>query len=256
MKRQFNYTGRRRIFQTDVAVRVTRTPQQERTFEASFDLAEYGFPPEAHVYIEAYYKRTYMRFDFGTVGAIQEPNDRTLGDIESGDQVFFNLLVVDEAGEHGKILAAADGLTAMDAAVTESGRRPILPVNHSDELGDLIWRVRFDDIQGPILEVNNQVPGIREIVRTNRTFFSLVYPSVLREVLDRILLVDEEDVDDTDANSWQGRWLSYVRGFYLSSPPPRQALEQREEWIEEAVGAFASRFVVRSKYIEDLQITG
>ena len=51
---------------------------------------------------------------------------------------------------------------------------------------------------GSVLIVNQKIEGvsITEIVKSSELFFSLVYPSVLREILIRILVIDDAFEDD------------------------------------------------------------
>ena len=53
MIRRLNYTGRKRVARARVTVRLLPAPGGGRRFEAEFDLAEYAFPAESSVFIEA-----------------------------------------------------------------------------------------------------------------------------------------------------------------------------------------------------------
>src|SRR5437879_6032568 len=72
MIRRLHYTGRIRIHRTDVRL-VSREDQGAVSFDAELRLGEYDLPPEALVFIEAYRQTNWMRFPFGTAGAIQPP---------------------------------------------------------------------------------------------------------------------------------------------------------------------------------------
>src|SRR5439155_26581328 len=95
------------------------------------------------VYLEAYYRASWMRFPYGAVGGLQPPPDRTLREVDRASKIYFRLLVVDESGECGLILASADGIRPLEADEDVGRRESLLPVVTAD-LGPGVWRVRFD----------------------------------------------------------------------------------------------------------------
>ncbi|MBO3803983.1 MAG: hypothetical protein JTT11_08985 [Candidatus Brockarchaeota archaeon] len=206
------------------------------------------------VFIEAYYDSSYMRFPFGTVGQIRPPSNRELTDIDRGSIVFFRVKVVDESEQVGKILAEADGIVPHNMESVSAKRLCLLPVVFKD-LGPAVWRLQYDS--RPVLEVNNRIPGvgdaIKDIVRTDRAFFALVWPAVLRELLTKILIIDEHDPLDVDLGNWRVQWLVFVRLFYAHQAPQffsddPSTREEQLRWIDEAVRAFCSVHGVAEKY--------
>jgi len=253
MIRRFNYTGRQRIESSRVTVEL-RNENGTRSFDASIDLAGFGLPQKAEVHVEAYYKSSYMRFQFGSVEAIQPAMDRRLTEIDRGDIVFFRVKIVDHSDKFGRILAEADGITPREIETAPADRFPLLPIDAKD-LGQGIWRLEFG--AQPVLEINNAILGIngsiREIVRSDPAFFSLVFPSVVKQILFQILIVDQYDPTDDDENSWQGQWLRYVGRFH-PDPPPRpesedtSVLDRQLEWIDDAMKAWCTTFGAASMY--------
>ena len=255
MRRKFNYTGRQRISRSQTAFNIRDGATGGRSFDARLTLEGLSLPPEAKVYVEAFYKRTSMRFDFGTVGALTQPADRTLTDLERGDVVFFNVKIVDESGEHGLLLASGEGISASNSDSETLGKQPILPVNHTDELGDLVWRLRIEESSGPVLEVNSRIDGIREAVRSDRTFFALVFPAVLREVLTHIVVREELHPDDAADDTWYGEWMAFVRTFHFGDPPPEGSpQDELDAWIDDVASSFASRHSIREAYAAALEV--
>ena len=76
MARSFNYTKRKEIAKSSLRVVVSSIGSS--SFSAAFDLTQYDFDPTAKLYVEAYRKNQLLRFDFGTVGAIDAPRDTSL----------------------------------------------------------------------------------------------------------------------------------------------------------------------------------
>ena len=73
-------------------------------------------------------------------------------------------------------------------------------------------------------------------------FVSLVYPLVFRQILTRILTVENyHDVEDVeDGNDWKAQWLRYATLLPGVSVPPGEG-EQFDDWIDSAVAAFSKR---------------
>lgn len=219
-------------------------------FDAEVNLYGLDLPDDAQVFVEAYYKASYMRFGFGTVGQIHPPQNRRLADVASAN-VLFRLKVVDRAAEVGRILAKADGIHPQAPGSPPTQKLPILHVDFLD-LGQEVWRLRFEDAI-PVLEVNEIIDDIRDIVRADSRFFSLVWPAVVREVLTKIVVLDQhEPVDDSE--DWRDFWLRYVRMFYSQQPPDCQSdMDTKLGWIESAITAFCQWKRVRETFVQSLQ---
>lgn len=253
---RFNYTGRERLRHDSIRVVVRGGPP--RAFDAEWDFSGKVFPAEARVYFEATSSGspTVRRYGFGTIGAPAAPADRSLDGI-TGDRVVFTVKVVDEGEEVGKILGLAEGLrpTVADEP-DDAGRRPLLPVNLRD-LGERVWRVEFRD-EGPWLEANSAIPGIRHVVRADGRFAATVFPEVVRQVLERVLLVrGKTSIENDDADVWD-QWLRMAAGWADGAPPPEvdaaevSNRQELEDWIEDAVDGFCRRKGFRDLFTEAL----
>lgn len=248
MKRSFNYTQRKRIPESKLGFVVKKDENGRRTFDATIDLAELDFDEDAHVYVEAFYKRSLARFDFGSTTKLVAPADRSLEDVDFSDRIAFRVKVVDESGSVGRLLGLTDGI---DLAIEEekaAGRRSILPVSYSDELGSEVWRVTFT-ATGPILEVNNQIPRIRDIVRADKSFSSLVLPQAMRSVLERLIITEKMGLSDAGMGSWEGRWLFFAQGFSEEPLDSEANVEDRQDWVDNAVALFATHIDARGSFI-------
>ena len=78
MIRKFNYTGRKKIKRSNVQIDLLRNRNGHRQFNIALQLDELALPGNAHVYVEAYHRSGYQRFDFGTIANRIIPSDRTL----------------------------------------------------------------------------------------------------------------------------------------------------------------------------------
>src|SRR5688572_1332590 len=78
MQRTLNFTGRRRIPRSAARISLRRGEDGAVTFDAELVLTSFGFPAEARVFVEAFFKASFMRFDFGLVAQPMVPEDRRL----------------------------------------------------------------------------------------------------------------------------------------------------------------------------------
>ena len=111
---------------------------------------------------------------------------------------------------------------------------------------DEIWRLEFDD-QQTLLVVNSTLGDWRALAR-DPVFLALVYPSVVRVVLWRILL-QEEYRDTEDMDDWRARWLRFAVSLPGVGDPPGENEEDRlDDWIDLAASAFCRRYNIRQTY--------
>ena len=104
--RRLNYTGRKRIKREDVSILLHDNPAM---FDADLTrLAEYALPKDAFVFVEARLQTRWMRFKYGTVGAITPDPDRRLTEFDSAEGIRFSVKVTATSDKAGKLLAEAD----------------------------------------------------------------------------------------------------------------------------------------------------
>ncbi|NJN05089.1 MAG: hypothetical protein HC814_00010 [Rhodobacteraceae bacterium] len=237
MMRRLNYTGRRRIPRALVSVRLVPSQNGVWSFNAEFELAEFDFPAEARVYVEAYNATSYMRFEFGTVGVRSVPADLRLTEITPSPLPKFRLKVVD--GRLGLLLAVADKLVPLRPEEDETHKQSLLPVDFRD-LGDRIWRLDLTD--WPVLELNRRIADLGEVARSADSFLALVYPEVVRRILHEALVAQDQTDPDFDDSDWTSLWLRYACSLPGIEPPPEGVGEdadaRKEQWIEQTVQAF------------------
>lgn len=252
--RRLNYTGRRKIQREDVGIALHEQPNSPTSFDADLmKLADYKLPADAVVSVEARLQTRWMRFGYGTVSAITPPTDRALTEFDSTDGILFSVKVTAASGIPGMLLAEADGIPAKFPGEAEERRNPLLPVK-SDEIGHEVYRLDFSN-DPPILLVNRAAGDKDSIVRSP-LFMSIVYPAALREILNRIVHVEELDDPDDDGESWQARWLRFATSLPCVGPIPAKDDGDRDQWIDDAVASFAKQQGMLNRFIAGWQKGG
>lgn len=246
MKRTFNYTGRKRIGREDVQIAL-RKSADGWLFDADLKLADYGFPRNAEVWLEAHRQNLWMQWSWGTVSSLRTPRDRTLIEFTDPDGVLFRVRVVQPPGsEHHKLLGEADGIPFVLAGEADDRRRSLL-VTVPDSLDQQLWRLNFEDDPPSLLVNRDAKPSWKEMAKSPQ-FIALVYPEVLRLLLMRILFHEEWNEEDEEAG-WQTDWIKFTRNLGGLGPVPALDCKQdRENWIEDAVAAFCRRLELRSTW--------
>ncbi len=247
--RRLNFTDRKRIRREDARISILEAGPSFR-LKADLHLADYRLPDDAKVYVEAYRRMQYMRFDYGSPAKPKPASDTLLSVFDSPAGIRFRVKVVSVGATPGLILAEADGISPRDECDTDDILNDLLPIRaDATELGDEFWRVDFDDEQfllnlNPLFGDPGRICGSPE-------FRAFVLPAILREILVRIVLVDEpSDIDDeSDPRS---RWLSFVAS--LPGAPALDDLsdggrpEEAHEWIDQAVAAFCRHHQLRRQF--------
>jgi hypothetical protein len=234
VQRRLNSTDRVRITRNRVTIQLEE-PADPTSFPcaaAEVNLAGLELPPDAAVAIEAYYRSSSMRFACGTVSKPHVPDRMQLSDIDRGGAIRFRLLIVDPEGS-GRILASAEGLRP---ATNEDGpdRQPLLPLLERD-LGEEIWRVDVDPRTGPVLLVNNKMPGLARDLRTSPMMQGLILPHALRLVLQELSSPGDEEGDDY----WGSDWRRFLRVLGTETEPEEpDDGESQQAWVQAAVEAF------------------
>ena len=187
------------------------------------------------MFIEAYRQTSWMRFRWGTVACVAQPDDRRLLEFGEPEAIRFRIRVTSAGEPPGLVLAQADGIRPSDPGVDsgQRGREPLLPVRPGDDLGEEAYRVDFDG-NAPVLVINRNLGDWRAVAR-DEVFRALVYPSIVREILTRVRLVNKRELDDIDDGDWQGQWLRFAQGFSDNA-----GLDPRD-WITEVVEKFCGR---------------
>jgi hypothetical protein len=236
MLRKLNFTERAKVPRSNVRVTLRRDEDGMLVFDPHLSFDGVAVVPSARVFIEAYYRTSFMRFDCGSVEAFAPPDDRRLKDIDGTSIVRFRVKLVDNTANDHRIIAVADDIVVSEEKRDAGGRMPLLPVNFSEALGQQPWRVAFEP-NGPVLELNNRIAQIQDVAKNDAVFFALVYPAAVRQILTQILLVDGHEAH-VEGDDWWNYWLRWAAKF--SAPPPPDA-DDAPFWIDDVVAAFCNQ---------------
>jgi len=250
MIRRYNYTGRKSIPQKCIRIRINN---DTKIFDASWNLDGIDVPSSGQVCIEAFSSGSpdVQRYQYGTVGTPNpSASTRFLGMFPS-EVIAFNFKVIDVDENQGRLLGVSPNIKPIGDDESEAGQQSILPINPTD-LGQQVWRLNYNHSR-PWLEVNNQIPDIMTIAREDRQFFSLVYPAVIRQILTRILIVEEWSDISGSKDDWRVQWLMWGTHWHPdneqpSNDPSGDCQEEWLEWIEEVAQAFCRKHMILEKY--------
>lgn len=242
MIRKFNYTGRKRIGVSHLQIDLTKE-RGKNYYDASItSLEELGIDAEAKLVLEAFDRGSYQRFDWGTVGRPVSPNpeDCQLTDIQEVEMVNFRLMALDETNKLGKILATTKSIRVWAEEVEDVRKASLLPVTLG-KIGDAIWEINFeiDDDADPELILNDKFDkvDIKEMLRTDAFFTTLIYPSVLSMILTQVIVINNTRTIDGDG--WESRWLKFIIRLPGVEAIPEGRNERKDrEWIKNAVNMF------------------
>lgn len=215
MKRTINHTRKKTIPKSRIDIKVIKRNGLIERFKANLELDGLELSGDAKVYIEAYRRFQWNRYDYGTVDFPGAKEHLFLGDLKHSESLTFRVLVRDE---EGKILGLREDVKPSE----QQGVTPLLPVE-LDDIGQVIWRLDFTgENGGPVLVLNDDVPDLLNMARTDERFILSVYPEVLRRVLSHIIYVEENAKSITNLpEGWQRDWFSLARSILPEKKPPK-----------------------------------
>jgi hypothetical protein len=248
MPRRLNYTGRKKINRPDASIRIRRS--DGLAFDADLRLSGYRLEqvtPPPRVYVEAYRGAStlWKRFDFGRIGTLQPPADRSLDEFGVAEGILFRVKVTAEGDARGKLLAEADRIRPRLPEDQDEHTLPLIQHMPADDIGDELWRVDFRDDM-PLLKINSRVPmGVDQFLLDphHRAIFA---PAVMRQVLTRFLIIERDQGDEDDETNWRLCWIRFSEDLpgVVECPgvvDDNNDLESVERWVDTAVEAFTAR---------------
>jgi hypothetical protein len=250
MIRKFNYTGRKKIRRSDVRIDLLRDEHGKRYFNVSLHLDDIKLPTNALVYLEAYHRSGYQRYDFGTVGDRKTPANRKLTNFSESAIPLFRAKIVDKTTSYGRILASIDKVRPQSIDDEPADSQSLLFVEY-DNLGNKIWQLDLDG-DWPVLKLNQHVDEISLVASSDNRFLALVYPEVFRQILKRIVIEDEHTDPECD-DDWPSLWLQLACKLPGMSMPPQMSKPEQNLWIDKAVESFCTNFSMLEKFNLSIQ---
>lgn len=254
MKRSYNSTGRQKILHSMVAFDLER---DQNGVPVSFNadltgLKELTLPLGANVVVEPFYKHSAMRFDYGTVGLMLTPENRSLNEIDTGGEIMFRVKVVDNSqGKLGRLIASGDRFSVSPPSTPTEDRMPILPVRPSS-IGEKIWDVSTADGPSPYLLVNIRIPGIKELIAGNAILRGAILVEAFRKILTYMFNPDGSEAE------WFDKWKTFL-AMRLGVEFPEELDSQDDsdailDFIDNAVSAFADncQFATAAMPLEEM----
>ncbi|KHL24802.1 hypothetical protein PK98_12960 [Croceibacterium mercuriale] len=254
MKRTINSTGRRKLTLDQVTIRIEDPAVAGGTRRFSAELTgldDMNLPANARVYVEPYARSSFMRFDYGTVATLRAPSDTGLVDIDAGSPVLFDVKVVDESENIGRILAAARAISPVNSVEGDDKRRSLLPVESRD-LGELVWQLDMPPDARPVLVLNSRVPNALVRLKSDPLIQGAILPAAIALILDRLL---DPEGPGTEDDEWVDDWLTWYRAATGIEPEERLDAEERRILVLNACQSFATqqRFATRTEGFGDQQ---
>jgi hypothetical protein len=248
---RINYTGRKRIYRENVQLRLS-SEESLKLRADRIDLSDIELPGDARIILEAQVRTNLVRVECGTVAKPELPCGQPLPEFDSPEGITFRVKVVGVSGDNdGKLLAAADGLRATTDG-EEDSRQSLLPVRPAD-IGQLLWRLDFDDTGFPSLLINKFVPnGWNEFAR-QPYFRALVFPEVIRQVASWVVenLADALDNPDSPAAPWM-KYFKVELGQDLSAMAIPSDDEGGRQWALEWADEIAEKFSRKHRFLESV----
>lgn len=257
MLRRFCYTGRKRIPRERIHLVLHPHGGDCATFDCKVDLHGMDLPGEAGIVVEAYDRtgQQYGRFSLGTIANGAAPTGFRLDGFENPESVTFRVKVIGSPGRRGiPLLASADRLVPRSADPETEAKDGLLPVRLMD-LGQELWTL---DVEGerPVLYLNNKVPDVKQTLGRSSLFKALVYPEVLRKILNAIFDASERKPHESE-ELWHQDWLQFASA--LEPLPPADvsgevAPDEWSDWCEEAAKQLAQKHRLMDKAMPELEV--
>jgi len=244
--RKFNYTGRKRIRQRHVSIRLQGEPDVPPIIDVDINLEAYEFPAEAHVVLEAQRKTRFMKENLGPIKSHIRRYHLPLPGFDDAMQLVLRIKVVNLTT--GKLLGVANRLSLQNKdGRIDKNQASILPVASADLSGTgVLWRIDYSG-GGPVLQVERELGPHDTVTRT--TFFkAFILPAAMKDIL-RYYLSHEVPEDLSDTEDFAVRWIIFAEK--IGAGPLDSNEEDREEWIDRAVRNLARQINARETAIKE-----
>ena len=264
MRRTFNYTGRSRVTQSMVEIKLRWSSNSlSPTFITEIDFDELEFDGDSKVYIDVMRQDTmaFMRFDFGTVDDFTPPNDTLLTEFSRESKPKFYVKVIDENESIGKIIGDSIAIQAIDPEEVNQTKTGISLMHVvTEDLGDQIWKLKMPEQDNEVVDLvlNERIEEVKGLFN-EKWAAPLMLPNAVREILVHIVIGMKEEYNE-NGDQWYSLWLQFINQLYDENLPTwtdhnsDNDMQERRDWIEGAVGAFSTK--MNFKNIMEIQLYG
>ncbi len=246
MLRHLNATNRKTISPQNYSLTLHKTVETASPhFNLTLNLGKYNFPDSANICVEAWRGNVCQRWNVGTVGFIDLGDDASRRLKELPISARFRITVISNE-THGLILGETKPVTR---SFQPSTHQSFLPVQFVDNMNE-IWRVdhgNSDDV--PVLQLNRRLRNVEDQIGKPTSFLCLtILPAVLRTVLTRFLLIENNSLTESEPEQAMYQWLNFSNELVpydnlLDELENESDIEQRHKelssWIESVVEHFA-----------------
>lgn len=245
--------NRQKIAQSDIKIALETIGKAKR-FTADLKLHGYRLPSDARIFVDARQLMETIRFDLGTVG---KPSARVARDISRlhGERVTFDVNVITPSG--AQKLATAEAIRPVNELTGAPGSVPLLPVDASRDLDGLVWCIEYIEKFGgrtdaPVLCIDQSaVNGAASTFLQDSAARALILPAALREVLIRILVMDEHPFEPK-SEEWPDSWLRFAAKLTCDDVPSAEApKDDKLCFVDQASKAFSRQHMLLSNFIRE-----
>ena len=251
MKQQIyslNFTGRQNIDSEHVSISGYAANTDSHLILSKFDVAEYGFEPDACVVIEVWTTRYGMtRFNAGELQTL-DLNKQYKIDIDANGMrsasVDVNVVSTKLETKH-KIIGTVKRLR-----LSVDGRKVSILPHIERSLDGEVWRLEFDfDDSGlPVLCINNRIDDATQLVES-KDFRAVVMPVVVEKIAQWLLERQKEgDLEDVGIKKWE----EFFKNLGWSIPDVDDEIA-RKEYPMNVAKMFAEEHELIGKYLDWLE---
>lgn len=208
MIKRLNFTGRVKIKQSSVSLKIINSGTPNVAFSCSVDLNEYKFPDDAEVYIDVY-RGSYIRkrFQFGTVKSTKPLVNIEIREFKDFPVFNFKLFVVDTRKGFKQILGLTSPFNSFYDGSFNS-EKSLLPVKYVNNINQ-IWKIDYET-ERAILLLNSEKRNMPDLIKNDKFFRYTVLPAAFREILFKLFIVEGVPEDEEENDSYKGKWLSFI----------------------------------------------
>jgi hypothetical protein len=248
--KRINYTDRRRIPRSQIAVKVDPTDPASFTIDLPDDLVSKPDAEVAYIDITSAGSSEVLRHKLAWTGSGFSRGPYPLGRI-SWKKAIFDVKVVEIVGDDpGRILRRASRIKAVGAGGDPNdGATHQLLATIREPLGEQVWSLRFGESVTLIL--NDALSMSDEQFLGNQAFASLVFPEICRRAIEWATVTEgvapgDLTADDTNAAALWMRFAAEIAPDAQCPVTPARGWdpanrEDLDDWIDTVVECLCRR---------------